>query len=122
MSNSYEKALKFVQMNPGTSGSVGLAKLILSLYNDYHCYGISECLGPLDNANTELALAMIRLYAANQERDALNAAGRWVYEKFPRLAEQSQAMQEARQQVRAGWDREAERLRAEEERHANGED
>lgn len=108
MSNSYSKALAFIQRNPGSSGGLGLAKLILSIYNAYHCYSIRECLEPLDRDNTDLALAMIRLHAAGQERQSLNEAGAWVYENFPRLVEQSSVMQEARERCRNRWDRERE--------------
>jgi len=39
----YDEALQFIQRNPETGGALGLAKLILSLYNDLCGYSFAEC-------------------------------------------------------------------------------
>lgn len=106
--NPYLVGLEFVQQNSGTSGQAGLAKCILSLYNDQHAFSIGEILLPLDRANAKIVLAMVSEYAAHGETEELRAAGKYVYANFPRLIELSNAMSSARAEVRQKWDRQHE--------------
>lgn len=108
MTNPYLAGLALVKQNSGTSGQGALAKCILSLYNPAHAFSMGEILGPLDEHYTHVVLAMVAEYAANGETEELRVAGRWVYQDFPRLVELSKAMEDARQRVRAEWDRERE--------------
>lgn len=113
--NPYLEAFELVQQHYGTSGQVALAKCILSLYNRENAFSIAEVLGPLDEHYTRVVLAMVKEYSVHGETEALCVAGRWVCEEFPRLLELSEAMKQARYQVRRRWDEERERLAAEEE-------
>lgn len=108
MSNPYLEALELVKQHPGTGGQAALAKCILSLYNREHAFSLGEVLGPLDDRYSTLVLAMIQAYIDRGETDELCQAGRYVYENFPRLVELSNAMSDARAQVRAEWDRQHE--------------
>lgn len=104
----YLEALELVKQHAGTSGQVALAKCILSLYNGVHGFSMAEILGPLDERYTKVVLAMVKAYAERGETEELRVVGRWAYEQFPRLVELSNAMTEARTQVRAGWERQRE--------------
>ena len=130
MSNPYLDGLNLVKQHSGTSGQIALAKCILSLYNPRHAFPIAEILepapssgidshgthmfsmgeilGPLDARYTKIVLAMIHEYARIGETEALREAGRWVYDHFPALVTLSDAMCEARADVRRQWDRERE--------------
>ena len=106
--NPYLVALEKVKMHLGTGSQVALCKCILSLYNSYHAFPISEILRPLDSDNTALALAMVNEYATRGETKELCQAGKWVYENSPSLIELSTAMADARDEVRSKWDRQRE--------------
>lgn len=106
--NPYLAGLKLVKQHQGTSGQGALAKCILSLYNSVHAFSIGEILEPLDSTYTRVVLAMVAEYAQNGETAELRQAGAYVYENFPRLIELSEAMSDARSEVRRKWDREHE--------------
>jgi hypothetical protein len=106
--NPYLIALDLVKENVGTSGQGALAKCILSLYNDQHAFSIGEVLGPLDKEYSSVVLAMIIEYANHGETEELRQAGRWVCQDFPRLLELSNAMSNARLEVREAWERQRE--------------
>ncbi|MGN6092223.1 MAG: hypothetical protein ACTHOL_07730 [Luteibacter jiangsuensis] len=106
MTNPYLAGLALVKQHPGTSGQLGLAKCILSLYNDDHAFSIAEVLQSLDHRYTATVLAMVGEYATNGETQELREAGEWVYDHFPRLIQLSDAMQAARSEVRSEWERE----------------
>lgn len=110
--NPYLAGLELVKINHGTSGQNALAKCILSIYNWNHAFSIGEVLAPLDERYTAVVLAMVNEYAKHGETAELRQAGEWVYENFPGLIELSNAMYEARAEVR----RERDRKREEENR------
>lgn len=58
--NPYHEALKFIQEHPGTDSAAGMAKLILSLYNANHAFGIGECLWSFDGERLDLSVRMVR--------------------------------------------------------------
>lgn len=113
MSNPYIAGLELVKKHHGTSGQGALAKCILSLYNREHAFSIGEILGPLDTDYTQAVLAMVNEYANHGETAELRKAGKYVYENFAGLVELSQAMSDARSNVRRHWEdeREAENRR-----------
>jgi hypothetical protein len=105
--NPYSEALEFIRRNPGTSGAAGLAKLVLSLYNILCGYSFAECIGSLDDKLTNLCLRMVNDYAVRGETNELRDAGDELSNKlYPGLWEMGVAMDHARQEVRAKWDRE----------------
>ena len=106
--NPYLVGFELVKQNSGTSGQAALAKCILALYNPIHAFSVGEILGPLDSRYQEVVLAMISAYAKHGETEELRQAGEWIYREFPRLIELSEAMSDARAQVRQKWDRERE--------------
>lgn len=105
INNPYLAGLELVKKNHGTSGQVALAKCILSLYNQAHAFSIGEILGPLDANYAGVVLAMVNEYASHGETAELRLAGEWAYANFPRLIELSNAMSDARAEVRQRWDR-----------------
>ncbi len=108
MNNPYLAGLELVKQNYGTSGQGALAKCILSLYNQTHAFSIGEILGPLDRKYQAVVLAMVNEYARYGETAELRQAGEYVYATFPRLIELSNAMSNARGDVRQEWDRQHE--------------
>jgi hypothetical protein len=103
----YDEALLIIRQHPGTSGAGGLAKLLLSLYNDQCGFSFAECVSGLDDRLTSVALRMVQDYARRGETEDLRAAGKiLVDDLYPGLWEMGTAMQEAREAVRKRWKRE----------------
>jgi hypothetical protein len=69
---------------------------------------MGEILGPLDDRYTAVVLAMVAEYASHGETAELRQAGEWVCKNFPGLLELSEAMSDARSEVRRKWERERE--------------
>lgn len=98
----YQQILKVIQDNPGTGGTIRLAKLTLSLWNDDCCYAASECLAGLDSRNSLLAVKALSHYAAVGEDEELRQVGHKVYTLYPHLWEVGQAGTKAKhERVRA---------------------
>lgn len=106
--NPYLAGLELVKIHHGTSGQAALAKCILSLYNGYHAFSMGEILGPLDDRYTSVVLAMVSEYSKHGETEELRQAGKYAYDNFPGLIELSNAMADARAEIRQKWDRQRE--------------
>ncbi len=106
--NPYLAGLELVQQNEGTSSQAALAKCILSLYNQAHPFSIGEILEPLGGEYTAVVIAMVNEYAKLGETAELRKAGEYVYSNFPRLTALSDAMCNARSEVRQEWQRQHE--------------
>jgi predicted NAD-dependent protein-ADP-ribosyltransferase YbiA (DUF1768 family) len=103
----YDEALLIIRKHPGTSGAGGLAKLVLSLYNDQCGFSFAECVSSLDDHLTSVALRMVQDYARRGETEDLRSAGKiLVDELYPGLWEMGQAMATAREETRKRWERE----------------
>lgn len=103
----YDEALLIIRQHPGTSGAGGLAKLLLSLYNDMCGFSFAECVSSLDDRLTAVALRMVQDYAKRGETEDLRSAGKIVVDDlYPGLWEMGVAMREAREAVRKRWERE----------------
>lgn len=103
----YDEALQFIKRNPGTGGAGRMAKLVLSLYNSDCSYSFAECVSGLDSELTDVALRMVRDYAARGETDDLLAAGKILADDlYPGLWEMGMAMRDARAETRRRWERE----------------
>lgn len=112
--NPYLAGLELVKIHHGTSGQNALAKCILSLYNsDFYWFSIGDILASLDQRYTETVLAMVNEYSRHGETAELRQAGEYCYQNFPGLVELSNAMSDARAEVRQKWEdaREAENRR-----------
>jgi hypothetical protein len=105
MSNPYREALQWIERNPGSGSANGLAKLVLSLWNDDCGYSFRECIGNLDDKLTSLALRMVQHFSQHGEDSELVDVGHIICERFPRLWESSMAMSEARNELRSKWQR-----------------
>lgn len=95
----YRQILSVIRNNPGTGGTIRLAKLTLSLWNDDCCFAASECLAGLDSRNSMLAINALSHYAAVGEDEELRVAGHEVYRLYPHLWEIGQAGTKAK----AAW-------------------
>lgn len=103
----YDEALLIIRQHPGTSGAGGLAKLLLSLYNDQCGFSFGECVSGLDDRLTGVALRMVQDYAARGETEDLRGAGKILADElYPGLWEMGEAMRDAREAVRQRWKRE----------------
>jgi hypothetical protein len=96
----FNEALDFIKKHPGTSSAIGLSKLILSLYNEYNAFSLSECVKSFDRENLDLALRMIKNYFENGETNELINVGHEVFELTPDLKELSHAASDAKAEVR----------------------
>lgn len=83
----YGRACQMLTRHPGTSGSLALAKAVLSLYNDENCYSIRECLDGRDADITRVIVEMVGYYAQRGENQALRDAGELVCQFYPLLLE-----------------------------------
>ena len=111
----YAEALHIIKLHPGTGGAVGLAKLLLSVWNGYCCFSFRDCVGSLDDANTALALRVVTHFARFGEDEELRRIGHEVNEEYPRLWELAEAANTAMSAVRAQWERERQASRQREE-------
>jgi hypothetical protein len=105
MSNPYREALQWIQQNPGTGGSVSMAKLILSLWNSDCGYSFRECIGSLDSELTAVALRMVQHFAQHGEDRELVEVGHIICERYPRLWDAAMAMSQARYNLGREWER-----------------
>lgn len=104
----YQESLSFVKNNRGSSSAIGMAKLILSLYNDNNAFSLSECVKNFDRERLNLASLMIGDYFANGETSELINAAHEIFEFSPDLKELADAASDAKSEVRAKWRREKE--------------
>lgn len=81
----YRQILTVIRDHPGTGGTIRLAKLTLSLWNDDCCFAASECLAGLDARNSQLAVMALSRYASDGEDEELRAVGHEVYALYPHL-------------------------------------
>ncbi|WP_375592142.1 hypothetical protein [Chitiniphilus eburneus] len=112
-------ALHIIQRHPDTGGGVAMAKLVLSLWNSYHRFAMSEILLPLDPDLTRIALAMVSDYAVRGETQELLDAGSWVYDNYPGLVEISTAQHHAYAEVMQRREDERQRQAEAEEEEEN---
>ena len=103
-SNPYAETLALIEKFPDTGGAASIAKLVLSLYNEQCGFAFSECVGNLDNANTNLAIKLVSYFAAHGESNELREVGKVLVGKhYPGLWELGIAMRNARDATRAKW-------------------
>lgn len=101
----YHEALHWIQLNPGTGSSAGLAKLVLSLWNSEAAFSFRECMSNLDQDRSELALRMAIHFVRHGEDMALVEVGHAVCELMPRLWELGSAGDRAKWTLQREWDR-----------------
>ena len=85
MENPYEPALVWIRKDPTTGSATGLAKLILSLWNDDAAYSLRECCYSFDDIREAWALKMVAHFFKHGEDDFLVDAGKEVYRLCPFL-------------------------------------
>jgi hypothetical protein len=107
----YAEALAWIEQHSGTGSALGLAKLILSVWNDECGFSFRECVGSLDGKRTALALRVVAHFARVGEDAELVKIGHAVNDHYPRLWELSMAANEAKSALRATWAREDEKRR-----------
>lgn len=113
--NPFLEALEFIKWARDSGSGTGMAKLILSIYNDTNPFGYGECLRPFDRDRKDLALKMIVHYHKHGEDSALLEAGRYVTDNYPRLINLADVMADAKYDLREKWRREKEAEYADEE-------
>jgi len=99
----YKDAINFIHRYPGTGSSIGMAKLILSIYNPIHSFGFADCVRSFDKEGCKLAEHIVTLYMVNGEDDELREVGYEIYKKFPSLVELSNAADKAKAEVDRHW-------------------
>lgn len=114
--NPIAEGLEFAKRASHSGSGIGMAKLILSLYNSNHSFSFSECVSAFDRTRLDLAARMVSHYCTNGEDEALLEAGQYVHKNFPQLLELSSAASNAKSEVREQWRRaEEEKYRDEDE-------
>lgn len=78
MNSPYEQALTFIKRHPGCGASIGLSKLILSLYDGDIAFSYRECVRGLDSSNLLIAQDMIHRFSTAGETEDLVVVGRDV--------------------------------------------
>jgi len=101
--NPFEKATETINGLDRSASAEGLAKLILTLYNDAHPFSFSECTRSLDSDNLRLALQLINYYLTNGEDASVINAGNTICENWPHLIELSKAGSDAKADVLRKW-------------------
>jgi hypothetical protein len=100
--SSYHEAWDWISQNSGTGSANGLAKLVLSLWNQEHSYSYRECITSMDEVRIEIALRMILEFSKTGENLQLREIGHKVYKSYPYLAELTEAMIETRRSFEKG--------------------
>ena len=108
MENPYEPALVWIRKDPTTGSASGLAKLILSLWNDDAAFSFRECVRSFDDIRSAWALKMIDHFLNHGEDRLLQAAGNEVSKLCPSLWKLGYAGTEAKHELLSQWDRERE--------------
>ncbi len=108
MENPYEPALAWIRKDPTTGSASGLAKLILSLWNDDAAFSFRECVRSFDDIRAAWALKMIDHFLQNGEDRLLQAAGKEVAKLCPSLWKLGYAGTEAKHEMLRQWDQERE--------------
>jgi len=96
----YRAALVYISTNPGTSSALGLAKLVLSLYNRIHPFSLGACVFGLDELRTKMAGDMVTEYLNHGESPELLEVGAIVKTMYPDLIDLSKFVFDACQQRR----------------------
>lgn len=96
MTSPYAPALDFLSRHSDTGASIGLAKLILSLWNDEAAFSYRECVRSFDPELDALALKIIEHFHRHGEDQYLREAGEWVYQRYTGLWELGYAGTEAK--------------------------
>jgi hypothetical protein len=107
MKTPYQEAVELIDRHPGTGSSTGLAKLILSLWNDDCAYSFRECVRSFDAERSDLALRIMHRYLVHGEDAELRRAGEHVYRTHPRLWELGIAATDAKTKLPQQWESEA---------------
>lgn len=90
-SEQLDEAIRLIEELPSTGTALGLGKLILSLYNRKHPFGLGECVKSFDKERDAFAMRIVIQYLNSDETDALRAARRRVIELMPGLVDVSAA-------------------------------
>jgi hypothetical protein len=94
----YAEALQWVLLHPGTSSSIGLAKLLLSLWNDKCGFSYRLCIASLDSKLTALALRVIQHFHQVGEDKELIRVGYAVCDRYPHLWDLAMVAEKAQQE------------------------
>jgi hypothetical protein len=106
--NPYTPAVEWIKKNPGTGATVGLVKLILSLWNDDAAYSLRECAWDFDDIRSAWALKIVAHFLKNGEDHFLSDAGKQVHDLYPQLWEQGYAGSQGKREWRKDWERKRE--------------
>jgi hypothetical protein len=97
-----------IDRHPGTGSSTGLAKLILSLWNDDCAYSFRECVRSFDKDRSALTGRMIEHFLKRGEDADLILAGDHIYDHIykspPRLWELGMAATDTKTKLRQQWE------------------
>jgi hypothetical protein len=105
LDNPYKPALVWIRAHPGTGSATGLAKLILSLWNEEAAFSFRECARSFDPELDEIALRMIEHFTRHGEDDLLRAAGDEIYDSRRDLWDLGYAGTEAKRATVKEWER-----------------
>ena len=104
----YQEALEFIRQNPGCGSTMGMSKLILSLWNSDCCFSYRECISQFDNSRLRLAQRIMSEFNVNGETQELCDIGHRVHELYPRLWDLGQAGTDAKDALNRRWREERE--------------
>jgi hypothetical protein len=108
LDNPYEPALVWIRKDPTTGSATGLAKLILSLWNDDAAFSFRECVRSFYDIRAAWALKIIDHFLKHGEDRLLQAAGKEVSELCPPLWKLGFVGTDAKHELLKQWDRERE--------------
>jgi hypothetical protein len=105
----YAEALEWIRLHPGTGSSLGLAKLILSLWNDDYGFSYRECIRAFDPEHDKLAVRIIQHFHQVGENQELIQIGHEICDGYPHLWEISEIANKAKYEYRKAQEAECER-------------
>lgn len=108
MQNPYAPAVAWIREASTTGSGIGLAKLILSLWNDDAAFSFRECTRSFDPTRASWALRIVAHFLAAGEDAFLREAGRQVCDICPRVWDEGYAGSEAKRAIVREWERQCE--------------
>jgi hypothetical protein len=99
----YQEAMRLIRRNPESDDALGLAKLVLSLWNADYPFAFRECITGLDDLPTAIAVRVVGQFARLGEDLELQEIGTELCEMYPRMGDAASACGQARADLERKW-------------------
>jgi len=99
----YQEAMLLIRRHPESDDALGLAKLVLSLWNAEYSFAFRECITGLDDLPTAIAVRVVGQFARLGEDLELQEIGAELCEMYPRMGDAATACSQVRAELERKW-------------------